>query len=232
MSQREEEHHQSVITEEQLNAALREYAKLMSGEGLDQARAEADAWAEANGIQPILPKKHSWVGVAKRISLQIVSLILVVLTGVSYMGGSEVYSAPVGIFEYITFGSEDKMSVVVGEVIVPADWHNVFVPMMIWEGFELTEEKIERLGHKLRYDNLETGEYVVFLQYSQNMTINMFTEGEIEYEMIQGRYMANVYVQNNIVNIYWTMEDVTIRISSNMGKEEIIEFANQIKWRE
>ena len=46
MSQREKEHHYTVITEDDLNEALRVHKKMMTIQDLEKERAEADEWAK------------------------------------------------------------------------------------------------------------------------------------------------------------------------------------------
>jgi predicted small integral membrane protein len=232
MFQRKKDHHYTVISGQEMKQIYNRCEKLFSPDAPEFERAEADRWAEENHITPIISKQHPHEKLFLRMGVQLATLVFLLLTSVGYMDSMEVHSAPVGIFEYTTMQGDDMLVVTIGEATVPADWHGVYVPTIIWEGFELVEEEIERLGHRLRYENRETGEYIVLLQYSQNMTINMFTEGKVEYVMIQDKYMANVYVQNGTVNINWKINDVTILLTGNITKEELIEFANHIEWRD
>lgn len=232
MFQRKKDHHYTVISGQEMKQIYSSWEKLFSPDAPEFERAEADRWAEENHITPIISKQHPHEKLFLRMGVQLATLVFLLLTSVGYMDSMEVHSAPVGIFEYTTLQGDDMLVVDIGDLYVPADWTQVYVPTMLWEGFELVEEEQKRLTNRLYYENRETGEYIEFLQYAQNMTINMFTEDEVEYEMIQGKYTANVYIQNEVVYLYWKVNDVTIMVSGNLTKEEMIEFANHIEWRE
>ena len=236
------------VTEEQIRQAALDLER-QENMDLEQEIAEANAWAEANHIvrrpfpevppkkrpvrQSFRPRRDTSFKIAKKSRLkpyvQLAAGFLIVLFGGWYTQTDSVQGMRLDLVNLFTKEVRDKGTM---ELKGQGEWSGYYLPEYIPDGFKL-EDSYKSLTQN-KYTQIFksiSGETITIVQSTENVAYTYLDENDYSEIMIQDKYRAHLYFQNNVWYITW-FDDHNIFVTIIVGTDiqEGLNFINSLKW--
>jgi len=110
------------------------------------------------------------------------------------------------------------------------DWANSYAPTYLPEGFQIAKESETDTFKSITIVNKE-GLFIKYQQFIQSASINFDTENAASIENIQiGDNDATLIVKDSLISIIWNQDHAYFVISSQLGRDETIKFAESVKF--
>ena len=230
-----------------MSPASKNWKQETSSSTLDQELESANRWAAMHGIEtPPFPRKRRnlrrILPVRKeakestshrrfRPVVQLVSVLIILVMGGWYMQTDPVRGARVGIMDLLVGQHRDKYIFQMEHSSQNEDWKELR-PGYIPEGFELVGEEESQDMVLLSYGKDEL--FVDIVISNNDQTIIYGYEGsQIEdYIYLSQGSMVIVYQQNGIYSFRWTLDNVYLTLMGNTEKNELVNIAESIHWRQ
>ena len=239
--------HYTYVSEEEIREAFKNWKQETSSSTLDQELESANRWAAMHGIEtPPFPRKRRnlrrILPVRKeakestshrrfRPVVQLVSVLIILVMGGWYMQTDPVRGARVGIMDLLVSQHRDKYIFQMEHSSQNEDWKELR-PGYIPEGFELVgeEESLNRV--MLTYRNVE--QFInIAISRDDQITVYGNEESQIDdYIYLSQGSMVIVYQQNGVYSFKWTLDYVYLTLMSNIEKDELVNIAESIHWRQ
>lgn len=239
--------HYTYVSEEEIREAFKNWKQETSSSTLDQELESANRWAAMHGIEtPPFPRKRRnlrrILPVRKeakestshrrfRPVVQLVSVLIILVMGGWYMQTDPVRGARVGIMDLLVSQHRDKYIFQMEHSSQNEDWKELR-PGYIPEGFELVGEE-ESLNRVLLSFTKEQYFIDVIISNKDQITIYGNEESQIDdYIYLSQGSMVIVYQQNSMYSFKWTLDNLYLTLMGNIEKDELVNIAESIHWRQ